>query len=186
MGRRSRERRERKVEMASEARRASRPNGTTDTSHSRRAAELEEDVRRLVDEEAVFWTSPACPDQLRESHLEDILAFESVDSGTSLFLGLQEHGIELPPPEKLNEQQCAEKALQVMHALADLRIFLIGFEHMSPAELYATLWRQTLWEGCYVEKRTAGAMTLIDVSHQLSHSEMQEVLEELHRSATVH
>ncbi|MBZ5495756.1 MAG: hypothetical protein LAP85_05090 [Acidobacteriia bacterium] len=79
--------------------------------------------------------------------MEDILAFESVGSGTSLFEGLQERGLDLPLPEKLDEQQSAEKATEVLHALACLRVYLIGFENMTAREFYSTLWNQNTQEG---------------------------------------
>ncbi len=186
MGRRSREHRERREKLVLDARKGPGPNGTTDPTHATRADELEEDLKCLGEGEAIFWKSRGCPDQLRESYLEDILAFESVGSGTSLFVGLQENGLDLPPPEKLDEQQSAEKAMEVLHALADLRVFLIGFEDMSPGEFYSTLWKQTLWEGCYVEKQTPGAVTIIDVSHRFSRSELLGFLEDLQRSSSIH
>jgi hypothetical protein len=151
-----------------------------------RAEELEKEIERLAERDAVFWSFEHCPADVRESDLEDILAFESVGTGTSLFEGLQEHGINLPAPEKLDEEQCAEKAVEVVQALACLRIFLIGFHDMTPREFYTTLWNQTLWEGCYLEKRNRGAITMIDVSHRMPRSEMLEFLEELQRVDSVH
>lgn len=186
MGRRSREHRERREKLALDARKGSGPNGTNKPTHATRADELEEDLKCLVDGEAVFSMSGGCPDQLRESYLEDILAFESIGSGTSLFVGLQENGMDLPPPEKLDEQQSADKAMEVLRALAELRVFLIGFEDMTPVEFYSTLWKQTLWEGCYVTKRTPGAVTIIDVSHRFSQSELLGFLEDLQRSSSIH
>lgn len=186
MGRKSREHRERREKRAADARRGSSPDANAAPKNVSRADELEEELKNLAEGDAVSWTSKECPDQLRESHLEDILAFESVGSGPSLFIGLQENGMDLPPPEKLNERQCAEKAMEIMHALAELRVFLMGFERMSPCEFYATLWNQTLWEGCYVRKRTPGAMTIIDVSHSIPRSEILEFLEGLQKAATVH
>ena len=165
MGRKSREHREKRAE---------------------RAAQLEEELRRLKDGDAVFWTSQNCPAELRESNLEDILAFESVESGTSLFQGLQEHGIELPNPEKLDERQSAAKVEQVVNALLELQIILIGFEHMSARQFYWTLWNQTLWEGCYVKKQNPGALTIIDVSHSIPRSEILKIMEDAMKAGTIH
>jgi hypothetical protein len=72
-----------------------------------------------------------------------------------------------------------------MHALADLRIFLVGYDHMTARELYSTLWNETLWEGCYVEKRHPGALTVIDVSHLMTHSEVLQFLQDLGQSSAV-
>jgi hypothetical protein len=152
---------------------------------TRRIEELEQELNRLADGDAESWNSESFPAETRESDLEDILAFESVGTGTSLFEGLQEHGVTLPAPEKLDDQQCADKAREVLHALARLRVFLFGFDDLTAREFYSTLWSQTLWEGCYVEKRNPGAITLIDVSHKMPRSEMLRCLEELKRASCV-
>jgi hypothetical protein len=189
MGRRSREhreRRERRERRAQDAQEDSAKEPMTEQKRAKRADELEEDLNRLAGGDAIFWTSGNCPAELRESILEDILAFELTGSGTSLFEGLQEHGLELPPPEKLDELQSTEKVSEVLRALACLRIFLIGFEDMTAREFYSTLWNQTLWEGCYVEKRNPGALTVIDVSHRLSRPDLLRFLEDLQKSGSVH
>ncbi|HYK90777.1 MAG TPA: hypothetical protein VE398_18535, partial [Acidobacteriota bacterium] len=69
--------------------------------------------------------------------------------------------------------------------LAGLGVLLIGFEHLGPREFYSTLWNETLWEGCYVEKRIPGAVTLIDVSHEMSRSDWRRVMEDLKKSQSV-
>jgi hypothetical protein len=151
-----------------------------------RPAQLEDELRQLQDGDAFFRTSQGFPSALRESYLEDILAFESIESGISLFDGLQQHGIELPHPEALDEEQSTSKAEQVVHALLDLQIILLGYEHMSARQFYWTLWNQTLWEGCYVQKKTPGALTIIDVSHSIPKSEIMAILEEVVKAGSVH
>ncbi len=186
MGRQSREHREKRERLFRERFKFSAEDGRAGQKPAGRAGDIDKELKRLSDGDAVFWTSPSCPADVRESNLEDVLAFESVGSGTSMFDGLEEHGIKLPRPEELDERQSAEKSVEVLHALADLRIFLIGFENMNPRELYTRLWHETLWEGCYVEKRNPGAVTIIDVSHALPRSEILKRMEELIRASTIH
>jgi hypothetical protein len=157
-----------------------------DPKQHRRIAKLQEELNAISGGESIFKVSPECPPDLLESGLEDIVAFESVGSGTSLFEGLQMHGMELPRPDRLNEAQSAKKVMEVLSALAELQIFLIGFDNMNPCELYSTLFSQTLWEGCYVKKRHPGALTLIDVSHKMKRSEIQRYLDEMIKTGTVH
>jgi hypothetical protein len=157
----------------------------TNQDQANRIASLEQELKNLC-EDAVSWSSETLPTDIQESNLEDVIAFESVGSGPSLFEGLQEHGVELPPPDQLNERQSADKAKEVLHALAKIRVFLVGFSHMSACELYRTLWRQTLWEGCYVEKRNPGAHTIIDVSHLMSQYDWREMMESMKSASTVH
>ena len=157
-----------------------------DRAQADRIKKLQEELNDLAGGDAVFGASPAFPADLQEDNLEDILAFESVGKGISLFEGLQMHGIDLPSPEKLDERQSRRKAVDVLNALADLQIFLIGFDDMSGRELYRTLWNQTLWEGCYVKKRHPGAITLIDVSHRMAQSEVQRYLDNMMKKSSVH
>ncbi len=186
MGRQSREHRERRERLLRERYGFPAEEGRAGHKPAGRAGKLEEELKRLADGDAVFWTSPSCPVDVWESNLEDVLAFESVGSGTSMFEGLEGHGVTLPRPEDLDERQSAVKSVEVMRALAELRIFLIGFENMNPRELYSRLWHETLWEGCYVEKRNPGAVTIIDVSHELPRSEILKRLEELTKGSTIH
>ena len=135
--------------------RRGRKGASENRERARRIRELEDKLRALGGG-TDSWCLPDLPDlppEVREIDLEDIIAFESIETGTSLFEGLQEHGLDLPHPDKLNEQQCWEKTREVVTALAHLRVFLVGFEDLSPQEFYRTLWQETLWEGCYVEKR---------------------------------
>jgi len=152
----------------------------------RKAQELEEELRQLADGDAEFWTSKDLPLDTWKTNLEDILAFESVGSGTSLFDGLQEHGLDLPRPETLDERQSAKKVEEVMRALLELQVILIGFNDMSARELYTKLWNETLWEGCYVRKRIPGAVTMMDVSHSLSKSEMRDAMDRITRRGYIH
>jgi hypothetical protein len=183
MGRISRLKRERRERRQRDARQGSaggQPGGTPD----KQAKELEDRLKELSDGE--FESSCDLPPEVRNVHLEDILAFESVSTGTSLFQGLEAHGVSLPRPDTLDDPQCAEKAREVLSALARLRVFLVGFDRMSPREFYSTLWNETLWEGCYVEKRLPGAVTLIDVSHSMSRADWRRFTEELKKSQSVH
>ena len=150
------------------------PMNTTeaDPNRAERIRKLEEKLKKRSLGRFLFWKAQDCPADDQETNLEDILAFESIESGVSLFEGLQNNGVELPKPSKLNELQSAKKVMEILHALAGLQIFLVGFDSMSGREIYSTLWHQTLWEGCYVKKRNPGAMTLIDVSHKMSRSEI--------------
>lgn len=157
-----------------------------DPKRTDRIKKLQEDLNDRSGGDAVFRTSASCPADIQEAHLEDIRAFESVGTGISLFEGLQTHGMDLPRPKQLNELQSRQKAMEVLQALADLKIFLVGFNRMSGCEFYRTLWHQTLWEGCYVKKRHPGSITVIDVSHKMNRLEIQRALDILIAKGAVH
>jgi hypothetical protein len=160
--------------------------GTTTRMRNNRIHELEEELRRLSDGNVAFRTVNGCPPELRRAGLEDALAFESIDSGISLFDGLQSHGLELPRPETLDEKQSAKKVEEVIFALLELHIVLIGFEGMSARKFYKTLWNETLWEGCYVPKQYPGSVTIIDVSRSIPKSEILRHLDEMMREHSIH
>jgi hypothetical protein len=153
--------------------------GAKDPEQAARINKLKDELNDLSDGRAIVNTSSDAPLDLIESHLEDIVNFESVSSGISLFEGLQQHGMKLPPPETLNEFLSGRKVMEIFRALEKLRVFLIGFEEMSARELYSTLWNETLWEGCYVKKRNPGSITMIDVSHKMRQSDMQRYFDNL-------
>jgi hypothetical protein len=186
MGRKSRTKREKREDRIRDSLNATQTTPQSGAKRAERIAELEDDIQRMCDGNALFGSAPGCPEELRQSHLEDILAFESVESGKSLFLGLQENGVSLPKPELLDEAQSLEKVTEIVGALARVQVFLMGFEDQSAREIYATLWEHTLREGCYLENRPAGVVTVIDVFHTCSQSELSDFLEDLCRSGTVH
>jgi len=151
-----------------------------------RVKKLKEELKTLSSGDVVFRTSPVLSEDVEAEVLEDILAFESVGQGISMFEGLQKKGLELPHPDKLTEFQSQRKALEVLKELTEIGVFCIGFDGMSGRRLYRTLYHQTLWEGCYIKRRHPGAITLIDVSHKIPRSEMAWFLEGMMARDTIH
>jgi len=156
------------------------------SDQAERIDKLRNELSLLSGSDSLCDVPPDCPPDMVEAGLQDIIAFESVESGVSLFEGLQRNGMDLPPPKKLNEKQSRRKVMEILKALVELRVFLIGFDGMDGRDLYATLWHQTLWEGCYVRRRCPEAITLIDVSHKMQRSEMRQYLDSLFSTGTIH
>ncbi|MDR1728335.1 MAG: hypothetical protein LBT74_10510 [Acidobacteriota bacterium] len=157
-----------------------------DAGELARIRKLEAQLELMSDGRALFWTAPGCPPEVRRAGLEDVLAFEDVGAGVPLFEGLRMQGLDLPNPDTLSEKQSADKAEEVLNALLDLQIILVGFEQMSGRQLYATLWRQTLWEGCYIKKRLPGSVTILDVSHSIPQTEMLQCLDDVMKLCSIH
>jgi hypothetical protein len=153
---------------------------------SDRVKQLEADLERMANGDASFWHRDGCPTETRESHLEDVLAFESIASGPSMFEGLQANGVDLPHPRKLNQRQSARKVIEILNALAKIQVFVTGFEDWSPKQTYSKFWHETLWEGCYVEKKTPGAVTVMDASHEMTRGDLERFLGDLVGSQQVH
>jgi len=188
MGRKSREKWERRErqETAEDVGQAKASQQTADPERAGRIRELKEQLSRLSGGDFESGSYSSCQDDVEEAHLQDVLAFESVGSGPSLFEGLEEHGVALPRPEQLDEEQSHEKILEIMEGLSRQGVFLIGIDNFTGRELYSKLFNETLWEGCYIKKKHPGSMTFMDVSHGISRSEIRRFLESMRATSAVH
>ncbi len=177
MGRKSRmkrERRERGVDFKA------------DREARTRVREIERELVRMSDGDYASWSSPDFPVADRQAYLEDILAFESIGSGPSLFEGLEEHGVRLPRPEDLDEEKTLKKLREIFFALSKIGVILNGYDDLSPKEFYSKLWHETLWEGCYIKRKNRASITFIDVSHGRWRSKVLRFLKERCKIGRVH
>lgn len=85
------------------------------------------------------------PPEVEEQFLEQVLAFERAPQVTHKDL-LARDGVELPPPDELDDDQLALKLIEVIQKLADRQTYLYGTNHLSDRALYAALWAEVLNE----------------------------------------
>jgi len=64
----------------------------------------------------------------------------------SAFDLLAQNGLDLPPPEELDDAQVTAKLWETIRGLAMLRMFLYSTNHLSDRELYEELWHDVLRE----------------------------------------
>jgi hypothetical protein len=157
-----------------------------DSERADRIKKLQDKLNEISGGKAIFEAAPDAPLDILEAYVQDIINFESIGSGISLFEGLQQHGVKLPSPDTLNEFLSRRKVMEIFRALKKLQVFIIGFEKMSARELYSTLWNQTLWEGCYVQKQHPGSITLLDASSKPSRFGMQQYVDKFTKGQRVH
>ncbi len=153
------------------------PGGLNAAGKALQLVALKEELRRL-EQQAQAVEGPDPELELRMAHLQDIIAFESVEVGPTLFEGLRERGLALDPPELLTDAQCAERSIEITNALAEVGVFLFGHDLMGPREFYSTLWHETLHEGCYLkQRRSSASVVVIDVSRRVPREVMASFLE---------
>jgi len=79
------------------------------------------------------------------SFLEHIYVMESQPSVTHAHQ-LIAAGVSLPPPDDLTDTEVHDKLWEIIHKLAELRVFLDYTNHLSDRALYQRLWTETLNE----------------------------------------
>lgn len=81
--------------------------------------------------------------ELEETFLERVLDFEKAGLDTNLNR-LVERGVEMVPPDELDDASLQAKLRDVVHALATIHCFLHDTDHLSDRELYMWLWSEGL------------------------------------------
>lgn len=125
-----------------------------------RINELTEQVKDLGAGES--YVSENCPPELHEQFLSGIVAFESAPLG-SQFQRLTEAGVELPPPDSLDDGALHAKLWEVINALAAWDVYLQRTDHLSDRALYQDLWGDLLRDQVALMPPGSGWRNYIDV-----------------------
>ncbi|HWP85961.1 MAG TPA: hypothetical protein VNN17_12265 [Terriglobia bacterium] len=107
---------------------------------------MEEELRQLSGDAMRTGESAAdCPPEVREKFLEHVLKFERGEWTTHAEL-LRGIGIELPPPDELDDAGVTAKLWEVIRGLERLHTFLYSTDHLDDRALYTLLWAEALRE----------------------------------------
>lgn len=110
-----------------------------------RINELKEEARQAAGGEMVEFEADDCPDEVTEQFWEDVAAWEKA-ADTSNFQQLVEAGLELPPPEEIDNEQLHATLWKVIEGLAERRVFLSCTDHLDDRQLYTLLCEDLLHE----------------------------------------
>jgi hypothetical protein len=124
--------------------------------------ELRRQAEDLAGGEMVSYEDPDAPPDVMEQYWENVVAFETAPR-TTHFEQLTVAGIDLPPPETLDEQALSATLWEVIHGLAGLRTFLSSTNHLGDRELYDLLWNDLLREGGPDLPPDSGWITHLDI-----------------------
>lgn len=110
-----------------------------------RINELKDRVEELVGEGPAAGGAGSVPADVVEGFWKNVADFESAPE-TSPSEQLARAGVELPPPESLDDATLPAKLWELIHALAARNIFLENTNHLSDRELYTALVQKHLRE----------------------------------------
>jgi hypothetical protein len=112
-----------------------------------RIRELKEQAEQAIggDMLSVEFHMPGAPPGIREKFWENVLAWEKAP-WTSEFEQLRKQGLELPPPDQLDDANLSKKLWELVDALARRNVFIDHTDHLSDRQLYEQLYKETLHE----------------------------------------
>jgi hypothetical protein len=110
-----------------------------------RINELREAAQETAGGEMHVYENPDAPPEISEQFWANVLQYEQAEE-TCHFLQLEQDGVDLPPPEELDDEQLTAKLWEVIGVLAKRNVFLSQTDHWSDRELYERLWHDTLRE----------------------------------------
>jgi hypothetical protein len=129
------------------------------------ARKIEETIERIwkdgAPQEVLCGRSPNCPPEVHAAFLEHVEALENAPMST-LYKELTARGVEVPPPEEVDDEHLHEKLWEIIHALAKMRTYMDCTDHMSDRELYEKLWNESLHEEDQVTLFEAGWNSHLD------------------------
>jgi hypothetical protein len=107
--------------------------------------QMREELNELAGGQMFSGSSGDCPPEVEEKFLEHALAFERAPSCTHLDL-LARQGVDLPPPDELDDAALHDKLWEVIRALEKQRTFVYHTDHLSERQLYTHLRDHSLRE----------------------------------------
>lgn len=106
---------------------------------------LRQDIKKIAGEELLHGHAEDCEPEVEEAFLEHVLAVET-HGFVCPFDILARDGIDLPPPEEIDDASLPRILQALIEELARRRLFLERTNHLSDRELYSWLWKDALRE----------------------------------------
>jgi len=114
-----------------------------ETDRKVRIEKLKEEVRALPGGELLMGLGADLDSEAAESFWRHVLECEQEPNGTR-FAQLEEAGVELPAPDRLDDVMLHRKLWEVIKKLAEFGVYLSHTDHLSDRNLYAILWDDLL------------------------------------------
>jgi hypothetical protein len=114
------------------------PANLPDIDHEIRINELRHEAEELAGGPMTFHESEDCPPEIAEQFMQSVVNMERA-GWTTHHDQLKEDGIVMPPDADLDDAQLHAKLWEIIHGLAERRVFISNTNHLSDRELYKYL-----------------------------------------------
>ena len=125
-----------------------------------RIAKLHQEVQKLGGNTVSLESMPA---DMEEEFLRHVLEYESAEP-ISLLRLLENSGLEVPPPDQLDDESLTIKLKDVIERMASLGAYLLHTDHLSDRALYEYLYLDGLREEAVLFPENPSYAYMIDLT----------------------
>ena len=142
---------------------------TDEPDQEERIAKLREEVERLGGNAMSLESMPA---DMEEEFLRHVLEYENAEP-ISLLQLLENSGMEVPPPEPLDDESLTIKLKDIVARMASLGAYLLHTDHLSDRALYEYLYHDGLREEAVLFPENPSYAYMIDLTGSGSEEDNQ-------------
>jgi len=150
----------------------SKVNESSEQKRARHIQEMKEQYQRFMRSSITPFLGLFKSPKEEEAFLEHILFMEGVVE-QPLFDLLEMSGVQLPPPQALDDATLQTKLWEVIKGMALLGHYLSSTDHLSDRQLYEVLWTEILREPTSVCPNDPTASCHIDILGGCSEEDLQ-------------
>jgi hypothetical protein len=137
-----------------------------------RIAKLRQELEKLGGSTMTLESMPA---DLEEEFLRQVLEYETAEP-ISLFRLLENSGVEIPPPDQLDDVSLTVKLKEIVERMASLGAYLLHTNHLTDRQLYQYLYVDGLREEAVLFPENLSYAYMIDLTGSGSESDNETYL----------
>jgi hypothetical protein len=134
-----------------------------------RIAKLRQELEKLGGSAMSLESMPA---DMEEEFLRQVLEYETAEP-ISLFRLIENSGLEIPPPDQLDEASLSVKLKEIVERMASLGAYLLHTNHLTDRELYNYLYVDGLREEAVLFPENPSYAYMIDLTGSGSETDNQ-------------
>ena len=134
-----------------------------------RIAKLRQELERLGGHALSLESMPA---DMEEEFLRHVLEYENAEP-TTLFRLLENSGLDIPPPDQLDDDAVTIRLKEIVERMATLGAYLLHTDHLTDRELYVYLFADGLREEAVLFPENPSYAYMIDLTGSGSDADNQ-------------